>query len=85
MRYYIAEKGQPVGPFEPNELLAHGLTANSLVWGEGMPSRTSASQVPELMALLTGQPVDVTGTGGAGDNYRRCLRWVIIIAVVGIV
>lgn len=65
MRYYIAEKGQPVGPFEPNELLAHGLTANSLVCGEGMPSWTSASQVPELMALLTGQPVDMTGTGGA--------------------
>ena len=30
-----------------------------------MPSWTSASQVPELMALLSGQPVDVTSTGGA--------------------
>ncbi|MBR5171527.1 MAG: DUF4339 domain-containing protein [Muribaculaceae bacterium] len=64
MRYYIAENGQPAGPFEPKELLAHGLTVNSLVWGEGMPNWTSASQVPELMALLTGNPVDVTGTGG---------------------
>ncbi|MBO7610531.1 MAG: DUF4339 domain-containing protein [Muribaculaceae bacterium] len=55
MKYYIAENGQPAGPFEPSELLAHGLTVNSLVWGEGMPNWTSASQVPELMALLSGQ------------------------------
>ena len=54
MRYYIAENGQPAGPFEPNELLMHGLTVNSLVWGEGMPNWTSASQVPELMAILSG-------------------------------
>ena len=55
MKYYIAENGQPAGPFEPSELLAHGLTVNSLVWGEGMPNWTSASQIPELMALLGGQ------------------------------
>jgi len=54
MKYYIAENGQQAGPFEPNELLLHGLTVNSLVWCEGMPSWTSASQVPELMALLSG-------------------------------
>ena len=56
MKYYIAENGQQAGPFEPNELLLHGLTVNSLVWCEGMPSWTSASQVPELMALLSGAP-----------------------------
>ena len=55
MRYYIAENGQPAGPFEPSELLAHGLTVNSLVWCEGMPNWTSASQVAELMTLLSGQ------------------------------
>ena len=55
MKYYIAENGQQAGPFEPNELLLHGLTVNSLVWCEGMASWTSASQVPELMALLSGQ------------------------------
>ncbi|MBQ6166470.1 MAG: DUF4339 domain-containing protein [Muribaculaceae bacterium] len=67
MRYYIAENGQPAGPFEANELLMHGLTVNSLVWGEGMPSWTSASQVPELMALLSGTPYTPTppvNTGG---------------------
>ena len=55
MKYYIAENGQQAGPFEPSELLLHGLTVNSLVWCEGMPNWTSASQVPELMALLSGQ------------------------------
>lgn len=57
MKYYIAENGQQAGPFEPNELLLHGLTVNSLVWCEGMTNWTSASQVPELMAILSGQPV----------------------------
>jgi hypothetical protein len=64
MKYYIAENGQQAGPFEPRELLSHGLTVNSLVWCEGMPAWTSASQVPELMALLTGQPVDMGNAGG---------------------
>lgn len=58
MKYYIAENGQQSGPFEPSELLAHGLTVNSLVWCEGMANWTSASQVPELMALLSGQIVN---------------------------
>lgn len=61
MKYYIAENGQQAGPFEPNELLMHGLTVNSLVWCEGMANWTSASQVPELMALLTGQTFNPSG------------------------
>ena len=61
MKYYIAENGQQAGPFEPNELLLHGLTVNSLVWCEGMPNWASASEVPELMALLSGQPFNPGG------------------------
>lgn len=66
MKYYIAENGQPAGPFEPNELMMHGLTVNSLVWCEGMPNWTSASQVPELMAILSGTPYTppMGNTGG---------------------
>ena len=56
MKYYIAENGQPAGPFEPQELMNHGLTVNSLVWCEGMPNWVSASQVPELAAVLSGTP-----------------------------
>jgi len=64
MKYYIAENGQPAGPYEPLELMSHGLTVNSLVWCEGMPNWTSASQVPELMAVLTGQPTGMGIPGG---------------------
>lgn len=61
MKYFIAENGQQAGPFEPIELLQHGLTVNSLVWCEGMPNWTSASQVPELMAVLSGQTFNPPG------------------------
>ncbi len=61
MKYYIAENGQPAGPFEPSELMAHGLTVNSLVWGEGMPNWVSASQVPELVAMINGTPFNPGG------------------------
>lgn len=70
MRYYIAENGQPAGPFEPSELLAHGLTVNSLVWGEGMPNWTSASQIPELMAILSGQPINVGTPTPVGTDVQ---------------
>lgn len=52
MKYYIAENGQPAGPFETDELLNHGLTPNSQVWNENMSGWTRAGEVPELMALL---------------------------------
>ena len=68
MKYYIAENGQQAGPFEPNELLQHGLTVNSLVWCEGMANWTSASQVPELMAVLSGQPPINVGTPTSIDT-----------------
>ena len=59
MKYYIAENGQPAGPFELNELLEHGLTVNSQVWNESMMGWSSASDVPEVMNLLrsTQQPI----------------------------
>ena len=56
MKYYIADRGKPVGPFEPQELLSHGLTINSLVWCETMSSWKSASEVPELVTLLGATP-----------------------------
>lgn len=52
MKYYIAQNGQPVGPFEPQELLQQGLTVNSQVWNESMTGWMAASQVPELASLL---------------------------------
>ena len=56
MKYYIAENGQPAGPFELKDLMQHGLTPNSQVWNEKMSGWTRASEVPELMTLL-GLPI----------------------------
>ena len=52
MQYYIAQNGQPVGPFEPNQLLAQGLRPDSLVWNESMSEWTPAGQVGELASLF---------------------------------
>ena len=56
MKYYIAENGQPAGPFDLKDLMKHGLTPNSQVWNEKMSGWTRASEVPELMTLL-GLPI----------------------------
>lgn len=54
MKYYIAVNGQPVGPYELNDLLKYGLTMNSLLWNETMSGWTEASNVPEAMSFLRG-------------------------------
>lgn len=55
MQYFISENGKPAGPFEPQELLQHGLTVNSLVWAKGMTQWQHAMDVPEVMAVINAQ------------------------------
>ena len=52
MKYYIAENGQPAGPFEMKDLMKHGLNPDSQVWNEKMSGWTRAREVPELMSML---------------------------------
>ena len=54
MKFYIGENGSPVGPFSVNELIARGITPDTLVWQEGMIDWKKASNVPELAAALSG-------------------------------
>lgn len=54
MKYYIAVGRQPQGPYEPEELLHHGLRATTLVWTEGMADWAEAQSIPELQELLFG-------------------------------
>lgn len=56
VNYYIAIGNQQRGPFARNELLAQGLTAQTLVWAEGMPQWQPAGSVPELAELLRRAP-----------------------------
>ena len=51
--YYIAQNnGTSSGPFKMDELLAKGLTGETLVWHQGMSQWKAASAMPELVALL---------------------------------
>jgi len=62
MKYYLAENGQPAGPFTVSELLQRGLTVNSQVWCEGMANWQPAGQVAELAAALANTGFTPTGT-----------------------
>lgn len=72
MQYYIAINNQQLGPFPEEQLVANGMTANTLVWTQGMAQWLPASQVPELATYLTG---GYSGYGEAtqalGNNYGR--------------
>ncbi len=56
MKYYIANNGQQIGPFDVQDLLANGLNQGSLVWCEGMANWMLATQVPEVAQLFNQVP-----------------------------
>jgi hypothetical protein len=53
--YYYEAAGQQAGPLSADELRAHGVQGNTLVWCENMPAWAPAASLPELMAFF--QPV----------------------------
>lgn len=53
--YYYEAAGQQAGPLSADELRAHGVQGNTLVWCEDMPTWAPAANVPELVAFF--QPV----------------------------
>ena len=55
-KYYIGKNNQRTGPFPLEQLLANGLTPDSLVWCSGMPGWQKATEVPEVAALFAPQP-----------------------------
>lgn len=54
-QYYIGKNNQQLGPFEVNQLLANGLTPDTLVWCNGMSGWEMARNVPELAGLFGAQ------------------------------
>lgn len=52
-KYYIAENGNPVGPFTPEELRERGITADTRIYAKGWTDFRDASEVPELAACLS--------------------------------
>lgn len=54
--YYIADNGQPTGPFTVDQIRDfHTLAHNTLVWNETMTEWTPAGQIPELAEIINQQ------------------------------
>ena len=69
-QYYIGINNQQLGPFEVNQLLANGLTPDTLVWCSGMPSWEMARNVPELAGLFVPQQPQYGG-GYQQPQYQQ--------------
>ena len=54
-QYYIGKDNKRLGPFPLEQLLANGLTPDTLVWCSGMPGWQRACEVPEVAALFAPQ------------------------------
>lgn len=67
MNYYLAIGGEQRGPFSKNQLLSHGLRADTMVWSEGMPQWQRADAVADLQSLF-GSPA-AGGTPPVTPNY----------------
>jgi TM2 domain-containing membrane protein YozV len=62
MDYFIAINGAQQGPFPIGELIARGMTSDSLVWRAGMAQWQRADSIPELQALFAkAQSAQTTG------------------------
>lgn len=58
MQYYYSNNGvDQKGPFELGELQRQGVTAQTLVWYEGLANWTPAGQLPELASIFAQTPV----------------------------
>lgn len=70
--YYAMLHGVRVGPSSANDLVAAGLTMNTMVWCEGMADWAPAGTIPALQnALQRQQARPVYGTGSPTQGYSN--------------
>lgn len=50
--YYLTAQGEQRGPIEVDEFAAYGITAQTMVWCQGMASWQPAGNCPELVGVL---------------------------------
>lgn len=62
MNYFIIVNDQQQGPFTIDELKLRGIAPDTLVWAEGMPQWTPASQVDELKTIFRNEAGGSTAT-----------------------
>ena len=67
--FYLTADNQRIGPFSLEELMAKSITAQTLIWREGLAQWTSAMQVPEVAALLTNTPPPVPPAPNENPGY----------------
>ena len=54
-QYYIGKNNERLGPFPVEQLIANGITPDTLVWCTGMPGWAKAKDVPEVAELFAPQ------------------------------
>jgi len=54
--FFLDAQNQQRGPYEADRLQGYGVTAETLVWAEGMAEWQTAGSVPELAAFFQTQP-----------------------------
>lgn len=64
--YYRSPMGKNVGPLDIATLKIHGITRDTLVWAEGMPSWVRAGDVSELSCLFQAAPPEYSANPGYG-------------------
>ncbi|MEZ0265521.1 MAG: DUF4339 domain-containing protein, partial [Phycisphaerae bacterium] len=64
-QYYLADGNDRRGPFTADQLPSQGITAETLVWREGLPDWLRADAVPELRPYLPAPHNPQTGYGYA--------------------
>lgn len=80
MNYYIGHAGQQRGPFTIEQLRAMNISADTLVWREGMPQWQPAGSIPELQLVAGSAPVAYAAARpyAPGDSKR------VLAGVMGI-
>lgn len=87
MNYYYSVNGQQFGPVAPNQLVASGVNASTLVWCEGMTQWQPAGQVAELAPYFqqVAPPMPPGGGYGAGEQRPPMpstnLVWAILTTI----
>ena len=89
MFYYINSAGQQAGPVPADQLAANGITADTLVWKDGMSQWTKASDVPELRFLFDPNvpppaPSNSTNTAISQDSNSKPVMFAVIVGIVGV-
>ncbi|MBR1594255.1 MAG: DUF4339 domain-containing protein [Alloprevotella sp.] len=71
-QYYFTDADfSSKGPFEVPDLLAHGVTEETLIWQEGMEDWMPAAKVPEVKRALDNRPIRSDDSKSASKGNLR--------------